>query len=94
MKDMAFTVSGADSVSLIAALDVEGIYASSGSACSAGSLNPSHVVMALGKKEKENSLIRFSLGRESSEADVDYVCASLPEIIQRSQRGSKPVKTL
>ena len=91
---LAFTVSGADGVSLIAALDVEGIYASSGSACSAGSLNPSHVVMALGKKEKANSLIRFSLGRESSAADVAYVCASLPEIILRAQCGSKTVKTV
>ena len=59
---LAFTVSGADGVSLIAALDVEGICASSGSACSAGSLNPSHVVMALGMKEKANSLIRFFFG--------------------------------
>src|SRR5471032_274910 len=46
---VSFVVRGADSIALLAGLDVEGICASSGSACSAGSLNPSHVIMAIGK---------------------------------------------
>ena len=59
---VAFTVKGCDSIALLAGLDMEGICASSGSACSAGSLEPSHVMLALGvEKEEANSLVRFSL---------------------------------
>ena len=91
---LAFTVCGTEGISLIAALDLEGVCASSGSACSSGSLEPSHVVIALGKKEAANSLVRFSLGRESSEAEVASVCSILPEIIIRSLHGAKNVKSL
>jgi cysteine desulfurase len=84
---VAFTVRGADSIGLMAGLDLEGICASSGSACSAGSLEPSHVILAIGRKEATNSLVRFSLGRDSSEAEVDFICTALPEIIRRAQLG-------
>ncbi len=84
---VAFVVRGADSIALLAGLDVEGICASSGSACSAGSLEPSHVVLALGKLDSANSLVRFSLGRDSTAAEVDFVCAALPEIIRRAKLG-------
>jgi cysteine sulfinate desulfinase/cysteine desulfurase-like protein len=60
---------------LLAGLDVEGICASSGSACSAGSLEPSHVIVAIGGKNLANSLVRFSLGRDSTAEEVDFVCA-------------------
>ncbi|MEY4918249.1 MAG: Cysteine desulfurase, partial [Verrucomicrobiota bacterium] len=83
---VAFTVRGSDGIALMAGLDVEGICASSGSACSAGSLEPSHVILATGRKEVANSLVRFSLGRDSTLAEVDLVCALLPEIIRRAQR--------
>lgn len=82
---VAFTVRGADGIGLLAGLDMEGICASSGSACSAGSLEPSQVVLALGKKEYANSLVRFSLGRDSTAAEVDFVCTILPEVVRRSQ---------
>ena len=82
---VAFTVRGTDGIALMAGLDVEGICASSGSACSAGSLEPSHVILAIGKKESANSLVRFSLGRDSTAEEVDFVCAILPEIIHRAQ---------
>jgi len=91
---LAFTVCGAEGISLIAALDVEGICASSGSACASGSLEPSHVVAALGKMENANSLVRFSLGRESTADEVASVCSSLPKIIFHSQRGSKHVNQM
>jgi cysteine desulfurase len=83
---VSFTVRGADGIALLAGLDVEGICASSGSACSAGSLEPSHVIEAIGKKDKANSLVRFSLGRDSSAEEVDFVCDILPEVIRRAQR--------
>ena len=81
---LAFTVPGADSISLLAGLDLEGICASSGSACSAGSLEPSHVMVALGvPKAEANSLVRFSLGRESTLDEVEHVERVLPEVIAR-----------
>jgi cysteine desulfurase len=82
---VSFVVDGADSIALLAGLDVEGICASSGSACSAGSLEPSHVVAAVGKKALANSLVRFSLGRENTQAEVDLVCQALPDIIKRTR---------
>jgi cysteine desulfurase len=82
---VSFVVRGADSIALLAGLDVEGICASSGSACSAGSIEPSHVILAIGKKDLANSLVRFSLGRETTAEEVDFVCETLPEIVRRSQ---------
>ena len=82
---VSFVVQGSDGIALMAGLDVEGICASSGSACSAGSLEPSHVVLATGRKHAANSLVRFSLGRDSTASEVDFVCAALPEIIRRAQ---------
>lgn len=92
---VSFLVDGADSISLLANLDLEGICASSGSACSAGSIEPSHVISALGvKPELANSLVRFSLGRDSSLAEVEFAEKVLPEAIRRAQRTDKAGKTL
>jgi cysteine desulfurase len=83
---VAFVVAGTDSIPLLAGLDLEGICASSGSACSAGSLEPSHVVEALGVEQRlANSLIRFSLGRESTLEEIELVEHVLPEVIHRAQ---------
>ncbi len=85
---VSFVVSGTDSIALLAGLDMEGICASSGSACSAGSLRPSHVISALGvDKKMANSLVRFSLGRESTADEVGYVESILPAIIRRAQHS-------
>ncbi len=86
----SFVVRGTDSIALLAGLDVAGVCASSGSACSAGSLNPSHVVVATGRQPLANSLVRFSLGRFSSSEEVDFVCQLLPELIQQSISGKQP----
>jgi cysteine desulfurase len=92
---VSFLVDGADSISLLANLDLEGICASSGSACSAGSIEPSHVITALGvKPELANSLVRFSLGRDSSLEEVAFVESILPEVIARAQGALKAGKTL
>ena len=83
---IAFVVERADSISLLAGLDLEGICASSGSACSAGSLEPSHVVAALGfERALASSLVRFSLGRGSNQEEVGHVLSLLPEVIKRVQ---------
>jgi cysteine desulfurase len=84
---VAFVVRGADSIALLAGLDLEGICASSGSACSAGSLEPSHVIVALGRRTQANSLVRFSLGRDSTAEEVVLVGQVLPEIVRRAQLG-------
>lgn len=81
---VAFTVRGADGMSLLAALDLEGICASSGAACSAGSLEPSHVMAAMGAGPDEaRGLVRFSLGRETTAEEVARVEAILPQVIDR-----------
>ena len=84
---VSFVVEKSDSIALLAALDLEGICASSGSACSAGSLEPSHVVSALGYPPNlANSLVRFSLGRENSMEEVESVISKLPAILSRAQQ--------
>lgn len=81
---ISFTVTGCDSIALMAALDIEGICASSGSACSAGSLEPSHVMRAMGVSEAEsNALVRFSLGRDTTESEITLVESVLPNVIRQ-----------
>jgi cysteine desulfurase len=77
---VSFVVKGTDSIVLLGGLDIEGICASSGSACVAGSLEPSHVVAALGKPNSASALVRFSLGRESTSGEVNFVSLVLPPI--------------
>lgn len=85
---IAFVVERTDSIALLAGLDMEGICASSGSACSAGSLEPSHVIRALGLGESlAHSLVRFSLGRDSTLEEVSLTEQILPEVILRAQRS-------
>lgn len=87
---VAFSVAGADSIALLAGLDLEGICASSGSACASGSITPSHVLLALGAGAAEsNALVRFSLGRETSVEDMGAVHKVLPAIIARTQLANK-----
>lgn len=70
--------------SLLLNLDLRGIAASSGSACTSGSLDPSHVLLAMGlSHEIAHGSLRLTLGRDNSEADVDYLLQELPEIVQR-----------
>ncbi len=89
---VSFFVEGSDSISLLGALDLEGICASSGSACSSGSVNPSHVVRAMGVNENgANSLVRLSLGRDSSSFEIDSVLDVLPRVIDRCLNPSSPV---
>ncbi len=87
VNTVSFVVRDSDSIALLAGFDMEGICASSGSACSAGSLEPSHVISALGVESAlANSLVRFSLGRESTQVEIEYVESVLPEVVRRAQR--------
>lgn len=91
---VAFVVEDTDSLALLAGLDLEGVCASSGSACSVGSLEPSHVILALGLgPELANALVRLSLGRETTSEDVDHVARVLPVIVRRSQLPQQRAKT-
>jgi cysteine desulfurase len=86
VNTVAFLVAGSDSIALLAGLDLEGICASSGSACSAGSLEPSHVIASLGVDSKlANSLVRFSLGRETTDSDIAFAESVVPAVLKRAQ---------
>ncbi|KYH32368.1 cysteine desulfurase NifS [Neomoorella mulderi] len=70
--------------SLLLSLDMKGICASSGSACTSGSLDPSHVLLAMGiPHEVAHGSVRMTLGRDNTEADIDYVLEVMPEIVAR-----------
>jgi cysteine desulfurase len=83
---VSFVVEGVDGISLMAGLDIEGICASSGSACVAGSHKPSHVIKALGLDPLSLSLVRLSLGRENSSDEVNLFKNALPEILLRLRK--------
>ncbi len=75
-------------------LDVEGICASTGSACSSGSLEPSHVMLALKLPPEEmRSSIRFSLGKWTTDEEIEYVLDVLPRIVSKLRAMSPLLKT-
>ncbi len=70
---------------LVAALDLEGISVSSGSACSAGTADPSPVITAIGGKARSISAVRFSLGDWVTEADIDFVLEKARNVLARAK---------
>jgi cysteine desulfurase len=69
---------------LLLTLDMNGIGASSGSACTSGSLDPSHVLMAMGMKhEQAHSSLRLTVGTDNTVEDIDYVLSVMPGIVER-----------
>jgi cysteine desulfurase len=75
---------GAEGEAILLSMDLDGIDASTGSACASGSLDPSHVLMAIGVgPELAHGSIRFSMGKYTNEEEVDRVVAALPPIIKR-----------
>lgn len=82
--NMSFQAAEGESIQLY--LDMEGVVVSTGSACASGDIQPSHVLMAThGDAEVAHSSIRFSLGLNTTEADIDNVMQVLPKIIKRLQ---------
>lgn len=80
---------GAVGESLLFLLDIAGVAASTGSACQAGVAEASHVVMAMGRPERDaRSVLRFSLGRTSTDADVDAVLATIADAYARASGAS------
>jgi cysteine desulfurase len=78
---------GVEAESLILALDLQGVAVSSGAACSSGSLEPSHVLTAMGlPRERVESSVRFSLGRGTTPEEIQYVLEVLPPIVERMRR--------
>ena len=80
----SFCIEGVRADALLLGLDMRGICASSGSACSSGKMSPSHVLQAMGvPAELANGALRFSLGRYTEDWEVDRVLALLPGLIER-----------
>jgi cysteine desulfurase NifS len=78
-----------DGESLILSLDMEGICVSSGSACTAGSIDPSHVLLAIGLPEEiAHGSLRLTIGEENTEEEIDTVINKLPKIVDRLRQMS------
>ena len=78
------SIVGIEGESLLLMLDHFGVCASSGSACTSGSLDPSHVLLSLGlKHEVAHGSLRLSFGEEFTEADVDYILEVIPQVVDR-----------
>jgi cysteine desulfurase len=91
----SFAVEGVEGESMFMMLDQNGICASSGSACSSGSQEASHVLLATGlPSQLAHSSIRFSLNEDNSEKDVDYILEKLPAIISRLREFSPVWNTI
>lgn len=79
-----FSFTGVEGEPILLGLDVAGIAASSGSACSSGSLEPSHVLLALGQSaETARGSLRLTLGRDNTDEEVDYLLGVLVDLVQR-----------
>ncbi len=78
------SIEGIEGESLLLMLDMNGVCASSGSACTSGSLDPSHVLLALGlKHEIAHGSLRLSINEENTEEDINYILEVLPPIVER-----------
>ena len=85
---------GIEAEAALLLLDREGICASSGSACTTGSIEPSHVLQAMGvPAARSKGSLRFSLGIENTERDIDFLLKKLPAIVDRLRDSSPEAET-
>ncbi|MCE5313546.1 cysteine desulfurase NifS [bacterium] len=88
-NNVNFSFTGIEGESMILLMDMNGICVSSGSACTSGSLDPSHVLIALGlKHEQAHGSLRLTLGKDNTMEQIDKVLDVLPEIVDRLRRMS------
>ena len=89
-SNVNFCIDGIDSESLVLMLDMNGICASSGSACTAGILAPSHVLIAIGRKDTiATSSIRFTLGEENTSEDVKVIYNVLKDVVTKLRKNKR-----
>ncbi|MCI8914513.1 MAG: aminotransferase class V-fold PLP-dependent enzyme, partial [Lawsonibacter sp.] len=80
--NVSFCFEGIEGESLLLLLDDKGVYASSGSACTSGSLDPSHVLLAIGRPhEIAHGSLRLTLSKETSQEDVDYTIEAVTQVV-------------
>jgi cysteine desulfurase len=90
-NNINLTLPGAEGEGLVLYLDKAGIQASTGSACSSGDLDPSHVLLAIGRTaEQANDSLRLTLGRATGQAALDYLVEQLPPIVERLRHIGRP----
>ncbi len=88
-SNVNISIRGVEGESLLLSLDNEGICASSGSACTSGSLDPSHVLLSIGlPHEIAHGSLRLSISEETTEEDVDYILNVVPEVVKRLRSWS------
>jgi len=88
-NNASFVFRGVEGESILLSLDLLGVAASSGSACTTGEAQASHVLLAMGiAPEVAHGSLRLTLGRETSEEEVDYVVSVLPDVIERLRKMS------
>lgn len=93
-NSVSVVIEGIEGGDLVAALDLEGIEASTGSACTTGSVEPSHVLLAMGIDEQlAHGSLRLTLGEEHTEADIDRTIAVAGDAIERLRAASAMVAT-
>jgi cysteine desulfurase len=86
-----FSFPGCEGDALLLLLDAAGVACSTGSACSAGVAQPSHVLLAMDADEdRARSSLRFTLGHPSSKSDLDELLAVLPGAVERARRAKSP----
>jgi len=89
--NVSFCFEGIEGESLLLLLDMQGISASSGSACTSGSLDPSHVLLAIGRvHDVAHGSLRLSLSHYNTEEEVDYILEVVPQVVQ-TLRNMSPV---
>src|SRR4030042_2007915 len=95
LPDLAsFVIEGAEGEAMLLQLSDQGIAASSGSACTSGILEPSHVLTAMGIPAKvAHGSLRFSLGKETTQAEIDYVIEILPIIVKKLRKIRNILRT-
>jgi cysteine desulfurase len=86
---VSIIVRDVEGASIVVKLDLEGVAASVGSACTTGSAEPSHVLTAMGYPEEEaRGSLRFSLGRSTTDADVDEALAVVPRVVAAARAAA------